>query len=97
MTAGIGQRPVTRFAATDELTADAPPEARGLTRDGVRLLVASEQEGTVAVEHTTFRAFGRHLGPGDVLVVNNSATVPAEIDGRHASRGAVVRPPATRW
>ncbi|HEX5968552.1 MAG TPA: S-adenosylmethionine:tRNA ribosyltransferase-isomerase [Intrasporangium sp.] len=90
MTAGIGQRPVTRFAATDELTADAPPEARGLTRDGVRLLVASEQEGTVAVEHTTFRALGRHLGPGDVLVVNNSATVPAEIDGRHASRGAVV-------
>jgi S-adenosylmethionine:tRNA ribosyltransferase-isomerase len=90
MTAGIGQRPATRFGATDELTADAPPEARGLSRDGVRLLVASEQDGAVTVEHGIFRALGRHLGPGDVLVVNNSATVPGEIDGRLAARGAVV-------
>ena len=90
MTAGIGHRPATRFDATDELTADAPPEARGLARDGVRLLVASEQDGTVTVEHATFRALGRHLGPGDVLVVNNSATVAGEIDGRLGERGAVV-------
>ncbi|HEY9495417.1 MAG TPA: S-adenosylmethionine:tRNA ribosyltransferase-isomerase [Intrasporangium sp.] len=86
----IGQRPVTRFGATDEFTADAPPEVRGLTRDGVRLLVASEQDGAVTVEHATFRAVGRHLRSGDVLVVNNSATIPAEVDGRLASRGAVV-------
>ncbi len=90
MTAGTGQRPATRFGATDELTADAPPEARGLSRDGVRLLVASEQDGTVTVEHATFRALGRHLRPGDVLVVNNSATIPAEADGRLATRGSVV-------
>ena len=38
----------------------------------------------MTVEHGTFRALGRHLGPGDVLVVNNSATIPAEIDGRLA-------------
>ena len=90
MTAGIGQRPATRFEATDELTADAPPETRGLQRDEVRLLVASQQDGVVTVEHATFRALGRHLGPGDVLVVNNSATLPSEIDGRLAARGAVV-------
>ena len=90
MTARVGERPLTRFRATDDLTADAPPEARGLSRDGVRLLVASEQDGAVTVEHGTFPALGRHLGPGDVLVVNNSATVAREIDGRLAARGAVV-------
>ena len=90
MTAGIGQHPATRFGSTAELTADAPPEARGLTRDGVRLLVGSEQDGAVTIEHATFRALGRYLRPGDVLVVNNSATIPAEVDGRLATRGAVV-------
>ena len=56
MTAGIGQRPATRIGPADELTADAPPEAKGLSRDAVRLLVASEQDGAVTVEHTMFRA-----------------------------------------
>ncbi|WP_353507925.1 S-adenosylmethionine:tRNA ribosyltransferase-isomerase [Intrasporangium sp.] len=90
MTAGIGQRPATRFGPTEELTADAPPEAKGVSRDAVRLLVASEQHGAVTVEHTMFRALGRHLRPGDVLVVNNSATIAAEADGRLATRGPVV-------
>ena len=44
----------------------------------------------MTVEHETFRELGRHLSAGDVLVVNNSATIPGEIDGRLAARGAVV-------
>ncbi|WP_404387225.1 S-adenosylmethionine:tRNA ribosyltransferase-isomerase [Humibacillus xanthopallidus] len=76
---------------TDDLTADAPPEARGLGRDGVRLLVASETpNGEVETTHTTFSAIGHHLAPGDLLLVNNSATVAAEVDGRVVGRGAVV-------
>jgi S-adenosylmethionine:tRNA ribosyltransferase-isomerase len=85
--------PHTVFRSPDDLTADAPPEARGLRRDGVRLLVAtggrSGGEAT-SIEHTTFAHIGDHLRPGDLLLVNNSATVAGEVDGRLAGRGPVV-------
>lgn len=94
MTAALTRQPSTRFRATDDLTADAPPEARGLARDAVRLLVASRQRDrhgeTLDIEHTTFRSITDHVRPGDVLVVNNSATVNAEIDAQLAGRGRVV-------
>jgi len=66
-----------------DLVASGPPESRGLTRDTVRLLVAAREAGTV--EHATFRDLPRFLDPGDLLVVNTSATIPAAIptlDGR---------------
>ena len=91
MTAALAHAPHTVFRVTDDLTADAPPEARGLGRDGVRLLVASESpSGGVHISHTTFSAIGDHLAPGDLLLVNNSATVAGEVDGRVAGRGRVV-------
>jgi S-adenosylmethionine:tRNA ribosyltransferase-isomerase len=96
VTATLAHAPHTVFRVTDDLTADAPPETRGLGRDGVRLLVASEPTSDgVHVEHTTFAAIGDHLAPGDLLLVNNSATVAAEVDGRVAGRGAVVVHAAT--
>src|SRR5690606_41390025 len=55
--------------------ATSPPEERGLSRDDVKLLVASPGR----VTHTTFRYLGEHLAPGDVVVVNTSATRPAAI------------------
>jgi S-adenosylmethionine:tRNA ribosyltransferase-isomerase len=58
--------------------ASEPPEARGLTRDGVRLLVSP---GDDEVVHTTFSALPDALQRGDVLVVNTSATIPAAIWG----------------
>lgn len=91
MSASLAHAPHTLFRVTDDLTADAPPEARGLGRDGVRLLVASEpSSGEVRIEHTTFAAIGEHFAPGDLLLVNNSATVAGEVDGRVSGRGAVV-------
>jgi S-adenosylmethionine:tRNA ribosyltransferase-isomerase len=66
----------TRFVLPPELSAGEPPEARGLRRDQVRLLVA---DGT-AVWHARFHDIGRFLSPGDLLVVNTSATVPAAVD-----------------
>jgi S-adenosylmethionine:tRNA ribosyltransferase-isomerase len=90
MTTELTRIPTTRFRATDDLTADAPPESRGLSRDGVRLLVAQGPDEGVTLEHTRFSSFPAHLRPGDVLVVNNSATIAAEVDGRLAGRGAVV-------
>ena len=59
--------------------ATAPPEARGLARDEVRLLVA--ERGSGALEHATFRDLPEHLRAGDLLVVNVSATLPAAVPG----------------
>ncbi len=56
--------------------ATAPAERRGLSRDGVRLLVA---RGT-ATAHHLFADLPNVLAPGDLLVVNTSATLPAALD-----------------
>ena len=57
--------------------ATAPPEHRGVPRDGVRLLVA----GPEGVTHQHFRDLPELLEPGDLVVVNTSATRPAAVDG----------------
>jgi len=59
--------------------AHEPPEARGVRRDQVRLLVSP---GSAAPVDTRFDQLGAHLRGGDVLVVNTSATLPAALDGR---------------
>jgi S-adenosylmethionine:tRNA ribosyltransferase-isomerase len=55
----------------------------GRERDDVRLLVTS---GEAAITHARFVDFHRFLGRGDVVVVNDSATIPAAVaanaDGR---------------
>jgi S-adenosylmethionine:tRNA ribosyltransferase-isomerase len=76
------------FEIEPDLEAHAPPEARGLSRDGVRMLVASRSEGSI--EHRSFRDLPDLLAPGDVLVVNVSATIPAAVPARQsANRGRV--------
>lgn len=79
-------RPVTRFRSPGEMTAPAPPETRGLARDEVRLLVGTRE----GIRHTRFRSLPDHLRPGDLVVVNNSATLAAQVDGDHARNGPVV-------
>ncbi|HEY8393508.1 MAG TPA: S-adenosylmethionine:tRNA ribosyltransferase-isomerase [Thermaerobacter sp.] len=66
-----------RFELPPYLEAAVPPEARGLPRDGVRLLVLRRATGEV--EHATFRDLPRFLRPGDLLVVNRSRTLPASL------------------
>jgi S-adenosylmethionine:tRNA ribosyltransferase-isomerase len=63
--------------------AHEPPEARGLGRDGVRLLVT---EGG-RIGHHRFTDLPSLLRAGDVLVVNTSATMPAAVP---AAGGLVV-------
>ncbi|MGW3963895.1 S-adenosylmethionine:tRNA ribosyltransferase-isomerase [Amycolatopsis sp. NPDC005003] len=75
-----------RFELPEELSASAPPEARGLRRDEVRLLVASPS----GVHHTAFSSLGAHLRPGDLLVVNTSGTLPAAVDADRDGRPIVV-------
>jgi len=60
--------------------AHEPPEARGLARDEVRMLVASG-DGLV---HAQARDLLEHLRAGDLLVVNTSATLPAALPARRA-------------
>jgi S-adenosylmethionine:tRNA ribosyltransferase-isomerase len=59
------------------LEAHEPPEARGLARDEVRMLVARRSDGMLA--HAGFRDLPSFLDPGDLLVVNTSATLPAAL------------------
>ena len=68
---------LTEFTLPTELEAHAPPEARGLPRDGVRLLVSRAADATVT--HHGFTDLPGLLLPGDLLVVNNSRTLPAAV------------------
>jgi len=68
------------FHLPPELEATRPPEARGLTRDGVRLMVAQRTDVAAVITHSTFCSLPQFLDPGDLLVINTSATLPAAID-----------------
>jgi len=74
------------FDLPPERSATSPPESRGLARDEVRLLVASPSQ----VRHTRFHALPAHLQPGDLVVLNTSATLPAAVDGQRSGQRPVV-------
>ncbi len=65
------------FTLPSRLEAHEPPEARGLARDDVRLMVSYRADDQVI--HTRFNAIGDHLAPGDVVVINTSGTLPAAL------------------
>jgi S-adenosylmethionine:tRNA ribosyltransferase-isomerase len=78
------------FELPARLEAHEPPEARGLRRDEVRLLVASAHDDRI--EHARFHDLPRFLEPGDLLVVNVSATLPAALPvRRHDGSGLELR------
>jgi S-adenosylmethionine:tRNA ribosyltransferase-isomerase len=68
------------FTLPAELEAHDPPEARGLPRDGVRMLVSRRSSGEIS--HHRFRDLPDLLLPGDLLVVNTTATLPAQVRAR---------------
>jgi S-adenosylmethionine:tRNA ribosyltransferase-isomerase len=89
-----------RFALPAELEASVPPEARGLTRDAVRMLVSYRSNGVI--EHTSFRNLPTILAPGDLLVVNVSATLAAEVSATDSSGKSLdlhfsTKMPEGRW
>jgi S-adenosylmethionine:tRNA ribosyltransferase-isomerase len=67
---------VTSFVLPDELSAAAPPAQR----DHVRLLVA----GPDGIRHSRFDRLADFLEPGDLVVVNTSATLAAAVDATRA-------------
>lgn len=70
------------FVLPEALEAREPPEARGLSRDGVRLLVSSTRADRIV--HARFTDLPAFLRSGDLLVVNVSATIPAALTARRA-------------
>jgi S-adenosylmethionine:tRNA ribosyltransferase-isomerase len=71
---------VLEFTLPAELEAREPPEARGLRRDQVRLLVS--YRGDNRVVHARFADLPDFLRRGDLLVANDSATLPAALFAR---------------
>ncbi len=69
--------PALDFTLTPELEAGEPPEARGLSRDEVRLLVSYREDDRLL--HAAFRDLPCFLDAGDIVVVNSSATRPAAL------------------
>ncbi len=75
-------RAMLNYASLDfdlpaELEAGEPPEARGLARDEVRLMVSYRSDNRVV--HTQFRDIGAFLDAGDLVVINTSGTMNAAL------------------
>ncbi|CAN5635235.1 S-adenosylmethionine:tRNA ribosyltransferase-isomerase [soil metagenome] len=88
------------FELPSHLEAAEPPEARGLARDEVRLMVSYLEDDRVF--HTRFRDLGTFLEAGDVLVVNTSGTMNAALyatreDGTPLELRLSTRLPANLW
>jgi S-adenosylmethionine:tRNA ribosyltransferase-isomerase len=84
----------------ERLEASEPPEARGLTRDAVRMLVSSTSTGDLV--SSSFVFLPTFLEPGDLLVVNTSGTIPAALDALSDDGTALVvhlstQLDGTRW
>ncbi len=93
-------RPPLEFTLPPELEARVPPEARGLRRDHVRLLVTFRANDRMV--HARFSDLPEFLRPGDLLVANDSATLPAALRARRADGSPVpfhlsTRLPAGLW
>jgi S-adenosylmethionine:tRNA ribosyltransferase-isomerase len=70
-------RATLEFILSADLEAHEPPEARGLKRDEVKLLVSRKTDDTLS--HVQFKDIVNFLNAGDVLVINTSATLPAAL------------------
>jgi S-adenosylmethionine:tRNA ribosyltransferase-isomerase len=80
------ERSSIHFDPVEDATAPAPAEARGMSREDVRLLVASPD----GITHARFRDLPDHLRAGDLVVVNDSATIAGEFDAEWRGHGPVV-------
>src|SRR6266508_455535 len=70
------------FSLPPELEASAPPEARGLRRDQVRLMVSNY--ATDKIRHNRFYNLDKYLDKGDVLIINTSRTRNSALLGTRA-------------
>ena len=88
------------FELPPALEAHEPPEARGIARDEVRLLVSSRDADRTV--HANFRDLPWFLDAGNLVVVNDSATLPAALtahtdDGDEIALHLSTQLGPTRW
>ncbi len=76
------------FELPASLEAGEPPEARGLARDKVRLMVSHYTDDRIS-HHDCFCEFDSYLKAGDVLVLNTSGTLPAALRAERADGTAL--------
>src|SRR5437870_6282551 len=96
----MAEQDLLDFQLPDALEAHEPPEARGLARDQVRLLVSHRADDSI--EHRGFRDLPDVLQLGDLVVANDSATLAAALtahrqDGSQISLHVSTRLPADLW
>ncbi len=88
------------FFLPPELEASEPPEAHGLARDEVRLMVSYRTDDRIV--HARFRDIPDFLGAGDVVVINTSGTLNAALnaarqDGTRLELHLSTHLPADLW
>lgn len=98
----FGFKPLSdlKFSLPPDLEAHEPPEARGLARDAVRLMVSYRSDNRLA--HTRFSELPEYLSAGDVIVINTSGTRKAALtasaeDGTHFELHLSTRLPGELW
>ncbi|HEX7064086.1 MAG TPA: S-adenosylmethionine:tRNA ribosyltransferase-isomerase [Bacillales bacterium] len=67
--------PALTFKLPESLNAISPAEHRGIRRDHVRMMVINRENNRTSHDH--FHHLGHYLKSGDLLVLNNSRTIPA--------------------
>jgi S-adenosylmethionine:tRNA ribosyltransferase-isomerase len=87
------ERPLD-FTLPLDLEAREPPEARGLRRDQVRLLVSYRADDRIV--HGRFADLPEFLEPGDLLVANDSATLPVALTAHRPDGGEIALHLSTR-
>jgi S-adenosylmethionine:tRNA ribosyltransferase-isomerase len=70
-------REMLQFVLPPDREAHEPPEARGAARDSVALMISRRASGEIS--HRAFADLPALLLPGDLIVVNTSATMPAAV------------------
>jgi hypothetical protein len=68
-----------------QLPADLIAQRPADQRDRSNLLCLKRETGKIL--HHRFNQIGDFLQPGDVLVINNTAVIPARLEGRKATGG----------
>ena len=83
------------FVLPPELAAHEPPEARGMARDEVKLMVSRVADNEIV--NTCFFRLSDYLNRGDLLVVNTSATINAAIPAGEITLHLSTPISADRW
>jgi len=77
------------FYLPNELNATHPPERRGVRRDQVKMMVLDRETGHII--HDKFSQITDFLKVGDLLILNNSRTIPAIFKVSWERRGTILK------